>query len=127
MERYLDLKEVLKVEMGQRNQKKAEVVEEETQPSFFSAFFKSLRDVLVSNFVTNIKENIKEKVQQVEKKIFHSLAAFVFFLGGVVFIFLALIFLVNYYFKLHFAWGFLIAGILFICISLLFKWLAKRD
>ncbi|MBI4983410.1 hypothetical protein HZC32_02100 [Candidatus Woesearchaeota archaeon] len=112
--------------MVQQRAKKVEV-KEEGQGSFFSNFLRSLKEIVVSNAVSSIKENIKEKVKRIEKKIFRSIASFIFFVGGVIFIFLALIFFANYYFKLNFAWGFFLSGVIFILISLTFKWLAKRE
>ncbi|MFA6460700.1 MAG: hypothetical protein WCV90_00405 [Candidatus Woesearchaeota archaeon] len=104
-------------------QKKDSPVEE----SSFSSFLRNLKDTLVSNVVGNIKDNLKEKIKKIEKKIFRNLAAFIFFLLGMIFIFISLVFFIEYYLKLNFAWGFLISGAGLILISLIFKWLAKVD
>jgi len=105
-------------------EKKVKVIEvEEKQESFFSSFLKSLKEAIFSNMVGNIKE----KVKKIERKIFRSLASFIFFLLGMIFLLISLIFLLNYYLGLNFAWGFLIASGVFISISVIFRWLAKRD
>jgi|GEM_PF-3407518 len=99
----------------------------QNEESFFSSFLRNIKDTLVSNLVGNIKDNIKEKVQRIERKVFRNIAAFLFFLLGMIFLFISVVFFLDYYLKLNFAWGFLISGGGLILISLIFKWLAKRQ
>ncbi|MEK6937447.1 MAG: phage holin family protein [Nanoarchaeota archaeon] len=99
----------------------------ESSEPFFSSFLKNLKDTLLSNLVGNIKENIKDKIQRIEKKIFRNVTAFLFFLLGMIFVFISIVFFLNYYLHLNYAWGFLISGAGFMLIALIFKWLAKSQ
>lgn len=105
---------------------KEENVAEVQSESPIVSFFKNLKDTLVNNLMTNLKENIREKIIRVEKKIFRNITSYCFFIFGIIFIFLAAVFLINYYLKLNFGWAFLIVGGLSLLLAIFFKWLAKN-
>ena len=106
-------------------QKKIKVENTESESPIVN-FFKSLKDTLVNSLMTNLKDNIQEKIIRVEKKIFRNITSYCFFIFGIVFLFLAAVFLTNYYLKLNFGWTFLIFGGLSLLLALFFKWLAKN-
>lgn len=89
-------------------------------------FFKSLKDTLISNLTSGLKESLKEKIIRVEKKVFRNITSYCFFVLGIIFVFLGLVFFLNYYLNFNFAGAFLITGVLLLLLAIMFKWLAKN-
>lgn len=102
-------------------------IEETEESSFFSTFLKSLKDIIVNNLLGNLKENFTEKVKKIEKIVFRKVVAFLFLFLGIIFLSLAVIFFCRDYLQLSFSIGFLILGVLFGLLSLIFKILAKNN
>lgn len=110
----------------EKEEVKAEVKEKVKSESPVTSFFKSLKDSLINSLAANLKEGIREKVIRVEKKIFRNITSYCFFILGMIFVFLAIVFLADYYLGFNFGWSFLIIGGLSLLLAIIFKWSAKN-
>ena len=99
------------------------VIIEENEEGFWAGFLKSLKENILNNIVGNLKENIKEKVEVIQKRIYRRFNSYVFLYLGIIWLYLAFIFFMNYY--LNWVGCFLITGIISLLISLFFKLWAK--
>lgn len=100
---------------------------ESKQSSPLSRFVKSAGLNSVITYLKNIAEKVEDLVYVAEKNVIHLLYASVLFISGIIFLSIALVFLIEDYLQLSKGWSLLIISLILFLSALLIKNQVKNN